>query len=95
VILKIFGWRRSGKVPEGTRRKSKYWKSGFYYIARGTNVPIVMGFIDYMRKDGGFGPTLMPTGNTASDMEKIRAFYDNDIGKIPENSTPAMIAPPG
>ena len=82
-------------APEGTRKKDKYWKSGFYYIARGANVPIVMAFIDYMRKVGGFGPTLIPNGNIESDMEKIRAFYDNVKGKVPEKSTPAMIAPPG
>lgn len=82
-------------APEGTRKKDKYWKSGFYYIARGANVPIVMGFIDYVKKTGGFGPTLVPTGNIESDMEIIRAFYDNVIGKIPEKSISAMIAPPG
>lgn len=82
-------------APEGTRKKDKYWKTGFYYIAKGANVPIVMGFIDYMRKTGGFGPTIEPTGNIESDMEKIRAFYDNVMGKIPEKSTPAMIARQG
>lgn len=82
-------------APEGTRKKGKYWKTGFYYIAKGANVPIVMAFIDYMRKTGGFGPTFEPTGNIESDMEKIRAFYDNVMGKIPEKSTPAMIARPG
>jgi hypothetical protein len=54
-----------------------------------------MGFIDYMRKVGGFGLTLMPNGNIESDMEKICAFYDNVIGKIPEKSTLAIIAPHG
>ncbi len=80
-------------APEGTRKKVKYWKTGFYRIAQGANVPIAMGFIDYVRKVGGFGPTLMPTGDIESDMQKIRAFYDNVTGKIPDKSTPAMIAP--
>lgn len=82
-------------APEGTRKKGKYWKSGFYYIARGANVPIVMGFIDYVRKVGGFGPTLIPSGDIESDMGKIREFYDTIIGKMPEKATPATIAPPG
>lgn len=80
-------------APEGTRKKSKHWKTGFYYIATGANVPIAMGFIDYSRKIGGFGPTLIPTGNIESDMEKIRAFYDTVVGKLPDKSTPAKIAP--
>ncbi|HVO68217.1 MAG TPA: lysophospholipid acyltransferase family protein [Syntrophales bacterium] len=80
-------------APEGTRKKVKYWKTGFYRIAQGADIPIVMGFIDYVRKMGGFGPTLMPCGDIESDIEKIRAFYDNVTGKIPAKSTPAMIAP--
>ncbi|MCX5839970.1 MAG: lysophospholipid acyltransferase family protein [Deltaproteobacteria bacterium] len=80
-------------APEGTRKKANYWKTGFYHIAIGANVPIVMGFIDYARKVGGIGPTLIPTGNIEFDMQKIRCFYDEITGKIPDRSTPAMIAP--
>ena len=80
-------------APEGTRKRVSYWKTGFYYMAVGANVPIVMGFIDYERKRGGFGPTLMPTGNIEADMGKIRAFYENIAAKMPDKSTPAMISP--
>jgi 1-acyl-sn-glycerol-3-phosphate acyltransferase len=80
-------------APEGTRKKANYWKTGFYHIAIGANVPIVMGFIDYARKVGGIGPTLIPTGDIEFDMQKIRCFYDEITGKIPDKSTPAMIAP--
>jgi 1-acyl-sn-glycerol-3-phosphate acyltransferase len=80
-------------APEGTRKRANHWKTGFYYIAMGANVPIVVGFIDYVRKEGGFGPTLMPTGNIEADMEKIRAFYGNITPKMPDKSTPAMISP--
>ena len=82
-------------APEGTRKKVTYWKTGFYHIANGANVPIVLGFLDYMRKVGGIGPTLIPTGNIESDMAKIRAFYHTISGKTPDKSTPAMIAPQG
>ena len=79
-------------APEGTRKKANHWKTGFYYIAMGANVPLVMGFVDYVRKEGGFGPTLMPTGDIEADMEKIRAFYENITAKNPDKSTPAMIS---
>jgi 1-acyl-sn-glycerol-3-phosphate acyltransferase len=39
-------------APEGTRKKVAYWKSGFYHIARSANVPIVLGFLDYLHKAG-------------------------------------------
>ncbi|HEX7534420.1 MAG TPA: lysophospholipid acyltransferase family protein, partial [Syntrophales bacterium] len=81
-------------APEGTRRKANHWKTGFYHIAMGANVPLVMGFIDYARKEGGFGPMLMPTGNIEADMEKIRAFYHNITAKMPDKSTPATISNP-
>jgi len=69
--------------PEGTRAKVTYWKTGFYYIAHGAKVPIILGFIDYKRKTGGFGPVFTPTGDIEGDMKTIRAFYANVSGKHP------------
>jgi 1-acyl-sn-glycerol-3-phosphate acyltransferase len=67
--------------PEGTRKKVSYWKTGFYHIAQGANVPIVLGFLDYRRKIGGIGPTFHPTGQIERDMQTIKAFYDSITGK--------------
>ena len=73
-------------APAGTRKRVIRWKSGFYHIACGANVPIVLGFLDYRRKVGGFGPLVHPTGNFATDMATIRAFYDGVTGKKPARS---------
>jgi 1-acyl-sn-glycerol-3-phosphate acyltransferase len=67
--------------PEGTRNRVSYWKTGFYRIASGANVPVVMGFLDYRRKTGGIGPTFYPTGRIEEDMQKIKAFYATITGK--------------
>jgi len=64
-------------APEGTREKVKRWKSGFYHIARGADVPIVLAFIDYVKKSTGVGPLVFPSGNFDADMAKIKAFYAN------------------
>ncbi len=61
--------------PEGTRAKARYWKTGFYYIALGANVPIVMAYMDYELKRTGLGPVLYPSGDIDADMQTIRAFY--------------------
>jgi 1-acyl-sn-glycerol-3-phosphate acyltransferase len=61
--------------PEGTRKKSRYWKTGFYYIALGAGVPIVMAYMDYEKKISGLGPVFLPTGNIEADMLAIKAFY--------------------
>lgn len=79
-------------VPaEGTRKRVEYWKSGFYHIATQANVPIVLGFLDYKRKRGGFGPAVMPTGDMRADMDVIRAFYADKQGKYPENFGPVRL----
>lgn len=71
--------------PEGTRRRTGRWKTGFYYIALGANVPLVFGFIDFKHKATGFGPMLMPSGDIEADMVIIRDFYKDIEGKSPEN----------
>ena len=79
--------------PEGTRKKVRYWKTGFYYIAKGAGVPIALGFIDYRRKTGGFGSVVTPTGDIEADMEAIQAFYADIMGKFSKKSDRATVAP--
>ena len=72
-------------VPaEGTRGAVEHWKSGFYHIARSADVPIVLGYLDYARRRGGFGPSLLATGDVRKDMDQIREFYADKIGKYPD-----------
>lgn len=61
--------------PEGTRSKTRYWKTGFYYIAQTAGVPIVMAYMDYASKRSGLGPVFQPTGDVEADMAAIKAFY--------------------
>ena len=67
--------------PEGTRSKTRYWKTGFYWIAVTAEVPIVMAYMDYSRKLSGLGPVFVPTGDIEADMAKIKAFYAPFKGK--------------
>ncbi len=78
-------------TPEGTRKKVRYWKTGFYYIAQGAHVPIVLAFIDYRRKAAGIGPLITPTGDIEADIEIIRSFYEQVSGKYPEKAGKADI----
>jgi 1-acyl-sn-glycerol-3-phosphate acyltransferase len=73
-------------APEGTRKQTDHWKSGFYHIARGAQVPVVLGFIDYKHKLCGVGPTLQLSGDVEADMRIIRAFYAPITGKHPEQT---------
>ena len=82
-------------APAGTRSQAKHWKSGFYQIARAANVPIICGFLDYGRKVGGIGPSVVPTGDARADMDQLRAFYAGMQGKLPERSTPILLEEEG
>jgi 1-acyl-sn-glycerol-3-phosphate acyltransferase len=64
-----------GIPPEGTRSRAAQWKSGFYRIALGAEVPVVPGYLDYARKRCGLGPAMTMTGDVHADMDRIRAFY--------------------
>lgn len=70
--------------PEGTRKKVKEWKSGFYNVAREAGVPIVLGFLDYAKKTGGVLGTFTPSGkkeDTIIEIHKIKKRYKGIVGK--------------
>ena len=80
-------------APEGTRSKSKYWRTGFYYIALGAEIPIALGFIDYKKKVVGIGPSFYPTGDINSDFAGIQEFYAGITGKYPHKQGPLQLRP--
>lgn len=71
-------------APEGTRKLVRNWKKGFYYIAEKAGVPIVLGFLDYKKKELGFGPNFYPTGNYEEDWKFMESFYRGINAKHPE-----------
>ena len=77
--------------PEGTRSKAEYWKTGFYNIAYNAHVPILLGYIDYNRKELGYGPLFFPTGDIEKDMKTINEFYEDIRGRYPEMETPIQV----
>lgn len=79
-------------VPaEGTRARAEFWKSGFYHIARRAQVPIVPSFLDYGRKQGGFGPALAMSESVVADMDVLREFYADRQGRYPAQFGPVRL----
>jgi 1-acyl-sn-glycerol-3-phosphate acyltransferase len=72
---------------EGTRSYVKEWKSGFYYTALGSKVPIAMGYLDYKKKEAGFGDLFYPTGDYQKDLAEIKNFYRRFTARYPEKSS--------
>ena len=90
LVRDVVGRVRSGErfylviTPEGTRSAARYWKSGFYRIARDTGLPVTLGYVDRSTMTSGLGPTMQLTGDVAGDMDAIRAFYAGKTGVRPE-----------
>lgn len=70
--------------PEGTRKKVQRWKMGFYHIALGAGVPIVLAALDYQQRRIVIGPTFTPTGDEVADLRAILEFYQPFMPKKPE-----------
>lgn len=73
-------------APEGTRSLVKNWKTGFYHIAAGANVPIVLGYFDYANKEAGCLKSYSPTGDLDKDMLAIKAAYEGVQGKYTDQA---------
>jgi 1-acyl-sn-glycerol-3-phosphate acyltransferase len=67
--------------PEGTRGKTRHWKTGFYFIALEAGVPIILAYMDYAKKESGLGPTFTPSGDVEADMAQIKRFYAGVQGR--------------
>lgn len=76
-------------MPEGTRGKdrdsaTKGWRSGFYYIAKGAGVPLVMVLFDYANKRMRVGPMVWPGDSYEADLPRIQALFAGIEGRNPE-----------
>ncbi|MCB9282615.1 MAG: 1-acyl-sn-glycerol-3-phosphate acyltransferase [Lewinellaceae bacterium] len=72
--------------PEGTRKKVDHLRTGFYYIALGAGVPIVMVKFDWQHKLVSWREPYFPAGDWETDLRAIEDYYRGVQGKIPENS---------
>ncbi len=77
--------------PAGTRGPGKAWKSGFYWIAKEAQVPILCGSLDYQKKESRLGLSFVPSDDLKTDMERLRAYYRTIAGKFVENATPIRL----
>ena len=77
---------RLGLSPEGTRKKVEKWKTGFYYIAKGANVPIVMATLDFENKKIKISAPYYVTNEMEKDFKVFKNFFKNVKGKKPELS---------
>lgn len=70
--------------PEGTRKKVDKLRTGFYYIAKKANVPIIMAGFDYTKKEFSIAEPFYATDDEAEDFKKIIRFFAPLKGGRPE-----------
>lgn len=89
AVIDVFNSKeefRLGISPEGTRKKVDNWKTGFYYIAKGANVPVVMATLDFENKKVKISEPYYTTDNMEEDFKNFKTFFNNIKGKNPELS---------
>lgn len=89
AVAKIFEKKKVFRIalaPEGTRKKVETLKTGFYYISKLANVPIIMVAFDFGKKEVKIAEPMYPSNNQEVDFEKVNNYYRGVHGKIPKNS---------
>jgi 1-acyl-sn-glycerol-3-phosphate acyltransferase len=75
-------------APEGTRKKVREWRSGFWHVAKGAGVPICCVALDWEHKVVRLGPTTMPDEDDPADgIARIRSLYADVRGYDPSQQT--------
>ena len=70
-------------APEGTRHHVAEWKRGFYHIAKGAGIPIVMAVVDGKHKEVRIGQVFQPTDDIEADMKSIQGYFEGVVGVNP------------
>ncbi len=87
AIVQLFDEKEQFRLalsPEGTRKKVDAWKTGFYHIAKGAKVPIVMATLDFGKKQVKVSEPYYTTDDKDKDFEYFHSFFDSAMAKIPE-----------
>mgnify|MGYP002639473766 CR=1 FL=1 len=85
AIAEIFNSKdefRLAMAPEGTRKKVKEWRTGYYYIAEKAKVPIMPVSFNYTTKTVTIGDPFYTTGDLDKDTKFLKKFYAGVEGKV-------------
>lgn len=69
--------------PEGTRKRMERWRSGFYWIAQRSGIPILPAVFDFKRKAIHLNALFEPTGDMERDIAFLRTLYKAEMAFDP------------
>ena len=77
-----------GLSPEGTRKRTEGWKSGFYHLAQQADVPLGFLVIDYGKKTIRLDTFMHLSGDPAADYQRFADVYEGVIGFHADQGSP-------
>ncbi len=83
AIAQVFKERevfRLALSPEGTRKMVNQWKTGFYYIAKEAEVPLVLVAFDYGKKRVTYSETIYTTEDKIADFSNYHTYFKGVTG---------------
>ena len=80
-----------GLSPEGTRKKTPGWRSGFYKTAVQANVPVCLVQLDFAQRRVDVTHFLQLSGDESVDLDTIAAFFSKVQGCNPDNASPVVL----
>ncbi|GAB6142973.1 1-acyl-sn-glycerol-3-phosphate acyltransferase [Desulfocicer niacini] len=70
-------------VPEGTRKKTRRIRTGFWNIARAAQVPVICWFLDNKNRKTCWVGQIIPSDDLKGDLLKINALYQAHGYELP------------
>ncbi len=78
-------------APEGTRSWRPAWRSGFYRVAVGARVPLMVAALDYGRKEVRVVDLIELSGSEAQDMLRIARILEGCRGLRADQAAPIRL----
>lgn len=79
-----------GLSPEGTRRRTDGWRSGFYRVALGADVPLCLIALDYARKTISITDFIRLSGDETKDYARMAKVFEGVQGRRPQLASPVQ-----
>ena len=87
-VVEIFNQNETLHIilsPEGQLAKTDHWKKGFYYMAKYANVPIIVAYVDYQKKEIGIKGIISDVKDLKETMLIINNMYKDVSAKYPKD----------
>jgi len=72
-------------APEGTRRKTKQWKSGFLHIAYQAQIPVVPLSLDFAKKEIAVHAEVFIGADIEQELVRFKKVFTDVSPKNPQN----------